>query len=73
MNTPTAFHTTNPHALAVILEASETRSIMASEDIFDLKGIKLWAKNQPVTADLQRKLMDRALQRPLETLSLIHI
>jgi len=62
-----AFQTANPHALAVILDASETRSIMASEDIFDLKGMKLWARNQPVTADLQRKLMDRALQRPLET------
>jgi hypothetical protein len=64
---PSAFQTANPHALAVILDASETRSIMASEDIFDLKGMKLWARNQPVTADLQRKLMDRALQRPLET------
>ncbi|HEX5373525.1 MAG TPA: HD domain-containing phosphohydrolase [Aquabacterium sp.] len=61
------FHTANPHALATILEASETRSIIASSDIFDISGMKLWARNQPVSQDLQRKLMDRALSKPLET------
>ncbi|MCF8192147.1 MAG: HD domain-containing protein [Burkholderiales bacterium] len=59
--------TTNPHALAIILEASETRSIIAASDIFDIKGILLWARNQPVTADLQRRLMDRPLQAPIES------
>ena len=62
-----AFHTANPHALATILEASETRSIIASSDIFDINGMKLWARDQPVSRDLQRKLMDRALKQPLET------
>lgn len=57
----------NPHALATILEASETKLIIAARDIFDLKGIKLWARNQPVSQDLQRKLLDRQLSQPLET------
>ena len=61
------FQVANPHALATILEASETRSIIASSDIFDIHGMKLWARNQPVSPDLQRRLMDRALQKPLET------
>jgi hypothetical protein len=61
------FSTANPHALASILEASETRSIIASSDIFDIQGMKLWVRNQPVSQDLQRKLMDRALAKPLET------
>lgn len=61
------FTTVNPHALSSILEASETRSIIASTDIFDIKGIKLWARDQPVSRELQRKLMDRALKKPLET------
>jgi hypothetical protein len=61
------FKSTNPHALAAILEASETRAIIAATDIFDVKGIKLWARNQPVSKELQRKLMDRALSKPLET------
>ena len=61
------FQTANPHALAIILEASETRSIIAARDIFDINGMKLWARDQPVSRDLQRKLMDRALQQPLET------
>ena len=61
------FTTANQHALATILEASQTKSIIASRDIFDLQGIKLWARDQPVSAALQRKLLDRKLRNPLET------
>lgn len=61
------FQTANPHALAIILEASETKSIIAARDIFDIRGMKLWARDQPVSRELQRKLMDRALSQPLET------
>ena len=61
------FSTANPHALASILEASQTKSIIASRDIFDLAGIKLWARDQPVSVALQRKLLDRRLRNPLET------
>lgn len=61
-----AFSSANPHALAAILEASETRRIIAATDIFDLAGTKLWARHQPVSADLQRKLLDRKLREPLE-------
>ena len=57
----------NPHALATILEASQTRSIIASRDIFDISGIKLWARDQPVSSALQRKLLDRQLRNPLES------
>lgn len=62
-----AFGTANPHALATILEASETRHIIAATDIFDISGIKLWAREQPVSAALQRKLMDRQLREPMES------
>jgi hypothetical protein len=62
-----AFSSANPHALAAILEASETKSIIAATDIFDISGIKLWAANQPVSAALQRKLLDRKLREPLES------
>ena len=61
------FSTANPHALATILEASETKSIIASRDIFDASGIKLWARDMPVSTALQRKLLDRKLRNPLET------
>ena len=66
-NADNAFGSANPHALAAILEASETRRIIAATDIFDLAGTKLWARNQPVSASLQRKLLDRQLRRPLES------
>ncbi|MFT3954463.1 MAG: HD domain-containing phosphohydrolase [Piscinibacter sp.] len=71
MPTPTAtasaFQSANPHALATILQASETQRIIAATDIFDLAGTKLWARNQPVSAALQRKLLDRKLREPLES------
>ena len=70
-SSPTAsasvFRSANPHALATILDASETRRIIAATDIFDLAGTKLWARHQPVSAELQRKLMDRKLREPLES------
>jgi hypothetical protein len=61
------FGSANPHALATILEAAETKRIIAATDIFDLQGTKLWARNQPVSQSLQRKLMDRQLRNPLES------
>ena len=62
-----AFGRANPHALATILEASETRRIISATDIYDISGVKLWAGNQPVSTSLQRKLLDRELRQPLET------
>jgi hypothetical protein len=64
---PATFSTANPHALATILEASQTKSIIASRDIFDVSGTKLWARDQPVSVALQRKLLDRQLRHPLES------
>jgi HD domain len=61
------FSTANPHALATILEAAETKTIIASRDIFDISGIKLWARDRPVSSALQRKLLDRQLVNPLES------
>jgi HD-GYP domain-containing protein (c-di-GMP phosphodiesterase class II) len=62
-----SFSVANQHALATILEASQTRSIIAARDIFDISGIKLWARDQPVSSALQRKLLDRQLRNPLES------
>ncbi|MEK8034588.1 HD domain-containing phosphohydrolase [Ideonella sp. DXS29W] len=62
-----SFSVANQHALATILEASQTRSIIASRDIFDISGIKLWARDQPVSSALQRRLLDRQLRNPLES------
>lgn len=70
MNAPdrsVSFVTANPHALATILEASQTKNIIASSDIFDNTGIKLWARDMPVSGALQRKLLDRQLRNPLES------
>ena len=67
-----SFVSANPHALAAILEASDTQRIIAATDIFDLAGTKLWARNQLVSASLQRKLLGRQLRQPLESCRCTH-
>lgn len=62
-----SFATANRHALATILEASQTKRIIASRDIFDISGTKLWARDLPLSQTLQRKLLDRQLLQPLES------
>jgi len=56
----------NPYALAAITRAGESYPIIASQDIVDVRGVKLWARDQPVTAALQQRLLERRLQQPLE-------
>ena len=56
----------NPHALAALTKAGETYPIIASQDIVDFRGVKLWARDQPVTAALQQRLLERRLQQPME-------
>ncbi len=58
--------TTNPHALEAIVKASEAHTIVASRDIVDVRGIKLWARGQPISAELQQRLLERKLQYPME-------
>jgi hypothetical protein len=56
----------NPDFLAAIIRASETYSIVASQDIVDVRGLKLWAKGLPVSAALQQRLLERKLLNPIE-------
>lgn len=56
----------NPHALAALTHAAETYAIVASQDIVDSRGVKLWARGQPVSAALQQRLLERRLQQPVE-------
>lgn len=60
------FNSVNQHCLNSIVELAETRTVEAAEDIYDERGIKLWAKGKPVSADLQEKLLRRKLAKPLE-------
>jgi hypothetical protein len=57
---------TNPEALSAFVKASESYSIVASQDIVDVRGLKLWAKGNPVSSALQQRLLDRKLKQPLE-------
>lgn len=57
---------TNPDVLHAIILASEQFNIVASQDIVDIRGLKLWAKGRPVSAGLQQRLLERKLLHPLE-------
>lgn len=57
----------NPYALAALSKAGESTPIVASHDIVDSRGVKLWARGQPVSASLQQRLLERRLQKPLES------
>ncbi len=66
MSEPSTFNSVNAHCLNSIRAVTARHSVIASEDICDEHGRKLWAKGQPVTADLQERLLSRKLRAPLE-------
>ena len=50
-----AFCTVNAHCLENIVRLSDDMEVLASHDIVDDRGIKLWAKGKPVSRALQEK------------------
>lgn len=61
-----AFDSVNNHCLGRILALTETTDVVASDDIFDSHGTKLWAKGGKISASLQERLASRKLRTPLE-------
>ena len=57
----------NPDFVAALVQASASYSIVASQDIVDVRGIKLWAKGLPVSSALQQRLLERKLRTPIES------
>lgn len=57
----------NPHALSLIFQAGITKPIVASQDIVDESGNKLWSRDQPVSHALHQRLLERKLQFPIES------
>jgi len=56
----------NPHLLEAILRTTEVCEVHASEDIFDIGGIKLWSGGKPVGPHLIERLSNRRLRKPIE-------
>ena len=65
-DTKQAFCAVNPHCLESIVRLSDDMEVLASSDILDERGVKLWAKGAPVSRSLQEKMLLRRLQKPLE-------
>lgn len=60
------FDSVNTHCLGKIMALTETTDVIASEDIYDSQGIKLWAKGGKISAGLRERLVSRTLRTPLE-------
>jgi HD-GYP domain-containing protein (c-di-GMP phosphodiesterase class II) len=57
----------NSHFLEKVMELAEEKEILATEDIFDSRKIKLIAKGSKITRSQQEKLIMRKLSKPLES------
>lgn len=60
------FNQVNEYCLNRIVQLSESREVVAAEDICDEHGMKLLAKGKRVSPELQQRLLQRKLARPLE-------
>ncbi len=60
------FEQANPHCVDSLLRTTKSKVIVASEDIFDTRGIKLLARSKPITVSLQERLLACRLKKPLE-------
>ena len=61
-----AFCAVNQHCLENIVRLSDNIEVTASSDIYDERGVKLWAKGAPVSPRLQERMLQRRLRQPLE-------
>jgi hypothetical protein len=59
-------HEASPQALDAIFQACAQYPMSASQDIVDVRGMKLWAKGRRISAELQQRLLERKLTKPLE-------
>lgn len=59
-------HESNPQALNAIFQACTQFPMSASQDIVDVRGMNLWAKGRQISSELQQRLLERKLSKPLE-------
>lgn len=57
----------NKHYLDRVLGLAEQADILATEDIFDARGMKLVAKGAKISRSLQERLQARQLSKPFES------
>ncbi|HEY0843969.1 MAG TPA: HD domain-containing phosphohydrolase [Noviherbaspirillum sp.] len=57
----------NKHYLDRVLGLAEQADILATEDIFDARGMKLVAKGAKISRSLQERLQSRQLSKPFES------
>lgn len=57
----------NKHYLDRVMKLADAADIMATEDIFDARGMKLVAKGTKISPSLQERLSQRHLNKPFES------
>ena len=56
----------NPHFVNAMVTASRQCDLQASEHIYDVNGMLLWAGGKPIDEHLLERLVDRPLRKPIE-------
>lgn len=56
----------NPHYLQNVMALAETHKVVASEDVYDARGVKLIAKGAKIDGGMQERLVRFKLRQPLE-------
>jgi HD-GYP domain-containing protein (c-di-GMP phosphodiesterase class II) len=63
---PSFFEEPNEHYVGCLLRTSASKTIVATEDIYAARGIKLWARGQPISVSLRDRLVATRLKKPIE-------
>jgi hypothetical protein len=57
----------NPHYVENVMALTKTKEVVASEDVFDAKGVKLIAKGAKIDEGMHERLVRFKLRKPLES------
>lgn len=57
----------NEYYLNNVVKLTHSHQVTAAEDIYDSRGIKLWAKGSDITPALREKLIRHKLRKPVES------
>ncbi|MDR3415380.1 MAG: HD domain-containing protein [Nevskia sp.] len=62
----TFFEHPNEHYVNRLMAATDRHTIVATEDLYNAKGVKLWAQGKPINVSLRERLLASKLNKPIE-------
>jgi HD-GYP domain-containing protein (c-di-GMP phosphodiesterase class II) len=62
----TFFEQPNENYVNRLMNATDKKTILATEDIYDSRGVKLWAAGNAINVSLRERLLATKLKKPIE-------